>query len=310
MKVLVADDDLISRGLVKALLLKWGYEVTEVNDGNTAWNVLQQKDSPRLVLLDWMMPGLDGVELCRRLRGSVGSGYHYVILLTSRDSKADVISGLNAGADDYIIKPFISQELEVRLRAGCRILKLQRSLEEALETQRYQATHDSLTRLLNHGEIFKVLEKELCRASRQGTPLAVLMGDLDHFKKVNDTYGHLAGDAVLVEVAARMQNSIRLYDAVGRYGGEEFLFVLPGCRLDEALLIAGRILAGIREQPVGFRGIPIDVTISLGVAARADGGQPQAIDLVQAADAALYRAKLNGRNRAEPAAPVIGRPAG
>lgn len=299
MKVLIADDDQITRSVGKALLLKWGYEVVEAEDGEQAWNILEQEDSPRLVVVDWMMPGMDGPELCRRLRETGDKSYHYIILLTSRDSKEDIIGGLNAGADDYITKPFMPQELEVRLRVGGRILALQESLQEALEVQRYQAQHDPLTGILNHGEILRVLEQEIARSDRHNTNLAIIMGDLDHFKRVNDTYGHVAGDAVLVEVANRMKKSIRLYDAIGRYGGEEFLILLPGCREDEALIIGNRILNKVQSQPIVFKDNAIAVTISLGLAFKKKGEPGRLIDMVQAADTALYQAKQNGRNRLE-----------
>ncbi|MDD3271790.1 MAG: diguanylate cyclase [Syntrophomonadaceae bacterium] len=301
MRVLIADDDIISRAVVKALLLKWGYEVLEAGDGNEAWDILKEKDSPQLVLLDWMMPGIDGLELCRRLRQLDNNTYHYIILLTGRDSKEDIIGGLNAGADDYITKPFMPEELEVRLRVGRRILDLQQSLKEALEVQRYQAQHDLLTGILNHAEILNILETELDRARRQNGNLAIIMGDLDHFKKVNDTYGHVAGDAVLVEVAARMKNNIRLYDSAGRYGGEEFLLVLPGCNAEEAMIIANRILESIGKEPVIFNNTPIAITISLGVAVNRAGEKTTTTELVQLADTALYQAKQNGRNRVEQA---------
>jgi len=299
MRVLIADDDVISRTVLKALLSKWGYDVLEAEDGEQAWNILEEENSPRLVVVDWMMPGLDGPDLCRRLREAGDKSYHYIILLTSRDSKEDIIGGLNAGADDYITKPFMPQELEVRLRVGGRILALQQSLEEALALQRYQAQHDPLTGILNHGEILQVVEKEITRAERQGSFLAVIMGDLDHFKKVNDTFGHVAGDAVLVEVAERMRHNIRLYDTIGRYGGEEFLIVLPNCTADEAFQIANRILKNIQSQPVLFRDNSIKVTISLGMAFNKVGERSEQIDLVQAADTALYQAKQKGRNRVE-----------
>lgn len=301
MKVLIADDDTISRAVVKALLLKWGYEVLEVEDGKQAWDILKDNDSSHLVLLDWMMPGMDGLELSRRLRQSGTNTYHYIILLTGRDSKEDIIGGLNAGADDYITKPFIPEELELRLRTGKRILDLQQSLKEALEVQRFQAQHDRLTGIFNHVEILNILEKELDRAGRQNGNLAVIMGDLDRFKKVNDTYGHVAGDAVLVEVAARMKNNIRLYDSAGRYGGEEFLLVLPGCTTEEAIIIANRILESISKEPVIFNNTPIKVTISLGLAVNRAGETITATELVQLADTALYKAKQNGRNRLEQA---------
>jgi len=299
MRVLVADDDSISRMVVRNLLIKWGYEPVEAHDGNQAWEILQAGDSPSLALVDWMMPGIDGPELCRRLRQFAQTDYHYVILLTSRDSKEDLVDGLNAGADDYITKPYMAQELEVRLRVGKRIVSLQQSLREALEAQRYQAQHDPLTGLLNHGEILRILDQELQRADRQGTSLAVMMGDLDHFKKVNDTYGHIAGDVVLAEVSERMKNSLRLYDSIGRYGGEEFLLILPGCSRDEAVLIAERIMNSIRGNPVVFQTQDIAVTISLGIAFNTSGADEKMLDIIQAADSAMYLAKQNGRDRFE-----------
>lgn len=308
MRVLIADDDMISRSVVKALLTKWGYEVLEAEDGNQAWDILKEKDSPRLVLIDWMMPGMAGLELSRRLRQLDDNTYHYVILLTGRNSKEDIIDGLDAGADDYITKPFVAQELKVRLRVGSRILALQQSLQEALEKQSYQARHDPLTGILNHREILNILEKEINRSERQGNSLAVIMGDLDYFKKVNDTYGHVAGDAVLVEVANRMRHNIRTYDSIGRYGGEEFLLVLPNCAAQEAMLIANRILDNISKEPVMFNSTPIPITISLGLAVKEVGEILATADLVQAADTALYQAKKNGRNRIEMADSIASKP--
>ena len=298
MKVLVADDDKISRLFLKDLLTEWGYEVLEAGDGERAWQILKE-ESPCLLLMDWVMPKIDGPELCRRLRVSDDENYHYVILLTGRDRKDDVIEGLEAGADDYITKPFVPQELEMRLRVGRRILELQHSLQEALEGQRYQAQHDPLTGILNRGEIVKVLERELNRAERQYSKLTIMMADLDHFKKINDTFGHAAGDAVLVEVAQRMRKALRIYDTVGRYGGEEFLLMLPGCEVDEARLIANRILNSINSQPVMFQNTAIAVTISLGLTINKIGEHTDLTDIVQTADSAMYQAKQNGRNRFE-----------
>lgn len=298
MKVLIADDDKLSRVYLKDLLTKWGYEALQAEDGEQAWQILHE-DSPRLVVVDWMMPKLDGPDLCRRLRESGDEIYRYVILLTGRDSKDDIIRGLKSGADDYITKPFMPEELEMRLRVGRRILELQQSLQEALDFQRFQAQHDHLTGLLYRGEIFGILEQELNRAERQCSRVAIIMGDLDHFKKVNDTFGHVAGDAVLVELAKRMKKALRIYDSVGRYGGEEFLLVLPGCANEEAERIANRILDSIQSQPVLFQDTSIPVTISLGLAFNKVNGHTDVTDIVQAADSAMYQAKQNGRNRFE-----------
>ena len=299
MKVLVINDDINSRSFIKTLLLRWGYDVLVVEDGKQALSLLKEKDSPCLILLDRKIEGLDSLELCRRIRELADYPYHYIILLTWNSNKKELIAGLEAGADDYIIKPFSAEILEVRLHVGTRILALQQSLWEALDMHRYHAQHDSLTEILNRKEILNILDKELKRAQRHKTNLAVMMGDLDHFKRVNDTYGHVVGDAVLVEVASRLKNNIRLYDSVGRYGGEEFLLVLPGCNKTDGLLIAKRILESISSKPVMYNGIPIKVTISLGLAVYSGFDSMTSTQIIQAADNALYKAKQNGRNRVE-----------
>lgn len=302
MKVLIADDDRLTRLLVKDLVTSMGYEVLEAADGEQAWQVLEEH-SPGLVILDWVMPQMDGTELCKRLRSSNDDNYRYIIMLTGRNSKEDIIAGLNAGADDYITKPFIPQEFEMRLKVGKRILDLQQSLQDALEKQRYMAQHDALTGILNRGEIIKVLKRELNRAERRDDKLSIIMGDLDHFKRINDTCGHMAGDAVLVETAQRIKDSLRTYDSVGRYGGEEFLLVLPGCAIEEAQLVARRILNAVKSQPMMFNDNSISITISLGVACNDTAGYTNMEGIVQAADVALYQAKQNGRNRYEVAQP-------
>ena len=302
MKVLIADDDRLTRLLVKDLVTSMGYEVLEAADGEQAWQVLEEH-SPGLVILDWVMPQMDGTELCKRLRSSNDDNYRYIIMLTGRNSKEDIIAGLNAGADDYITKPFIPQEFEMRLKVGKRILDLQQSLQDALEKQRYMAQHDALTGILNRGEIIKVLKRELNRAERRDDKLSIIMGDLDHFKRINDTCGHMAGDAVLVETAQRIKDSLRTYDSVGRYGGEEFLLVLPGCAIEEAQLVARRILNAVKSQPMVFNDNSISITISLGVACNDTAGYTNMEGIVQAADVALYQAKQNGRNRYEVAQP-------
>ena len=243
MRILIADDDEVSRCKLEALLSKWGYEVISVEDGTSAWEALQQENAPRLTILDWMMPGMDGSEICRQLRQSRKGAYVYVLLLTSKVGKEDIVAGMEAGADDYLGKPFDAQELKVRLRAGKRIV----DLEEAL---RVQATHDALTGAWNHGAIIDMLEQELARAEREGISTGAVLVDLDHFKRVNDTYGHLTGDAVLREAAQRMTRELRRSDVLGRYGGEEFLVVLPGCEEPDALGLAERLRRCIACDPV------------------------------------------------------------
>ena len=226
-EVLIADDDPVSRRLLQVSLTGAGYRVVTAADGSESLRILNREDSPRLVVLDWMMPSLDGVDVCRTVRRSGREPYLYIILLTAKGQQTEIIEGLEAGADDYITKPYDLQELKARLRAGKRILELQEQLVGAREQLRVQATHDSLTGLFNRPAILEHLEREIVRSNREKKPMAVIMADLDHFKEINDTYGHQAGDCVLQETTRRMASSCRAYDFVGRYGGEEFLVVVP-----------------------------------------------------------------------------------
>jgi diguanylate cyclase (GGDEF)-like protein len=300
MKILIAEDDPVSRRLLEAKLVKWGYEVTVTCDGDQAWEALQAQDAPRLAILDWMMPGMDGVEICRRMRKQAGEPYTYLILLTALHRDEDLITGMEAGADDYLTKPFKTHELRVRLRAGRRIIELQNELIESRESLREQATHDPLTGLLNREEILRILKHELSRAEREGGKVSAIMVDLDLFKRVNDNYGHLAGDAVLRQTARRMLSRVRSYDSIGRYGGEEFLLVLPNCDGDSAAAPAERLRFCICSEPIDIPEGRIHITISLGVAT-CKANSYEANTLIQAADRALYRAKANGRNRVETA---------
>ena len=296
MRVLLAEDELVSSRKLVSMAKSWGYEPILVYDGSKAWEVLQQPDAPRLAVLDWMMPGLDGPEVCRLLRER-GEPYVYVLLLTSRSDKEDVVVGLAAGADDYVTKPYSPLELRHRLNTGRRIIVLQEQI-------RALARRDALTGLLNRGAVLEVFTNEVVRARREHTPLSIIMVDFDHFKRVNDTYGHLAGDAVLREIARRMSEQVRPYDAVGRYGGEEFLLVLPNCAHDEAVEVAERLRMRAVSEPVVFEGTSITVAISLGLACQARILSDEPEPLIAAADAALYEAKRTGRNRVCVAPPL------
>jgi two-component system cell cycle response regulator len=303
MKVLVAEDDGIQRLLLEKALTEWGFEALPAGDGDAAWKLLQGEQAPDLVLLDWMMPGLDGVEVCKQLRQSGRGRYTYVLVLSARAGHADMLAALEAGADDYLIKPFDPAELKARLNTGRRILHLQNELIAAREAMRRQATRDSLTGTWNHAAILEVLEHELGRSRREGKPVAVILTDLDHFKNVNDTFGHLTGDAVLCEFTARTTAALRPYDLVGRYGGEEFLVVLPNCDEAAVAAVSERLRRRVAEQPFTHGGREVTVTASVG-AAVSRNGQGDAAALVQAADQALYRAKAAGRNCVEIAPPL------
>ncbi|MCX8033246.1 MAG: diguanylate cyclase [Thermoleophilia bacterium] len=295
MKVLVADDDPASRLLLQRVLSRWGYEVVSAADGEEAWQILSGPDAPDLAVLDWMMPGLDGVEICRRIRAMDLVNPPYLILLTSRGDKHDIATGLEAGASDYVQKPFDPDELRARLLVGRRFAELNAKLLDMQRELERQALTDPLTQVMNRRAVLARLEEELARSTRDQKPLSVAILDIDHFKAVNDRYGHAAGDAVLQTVVARVQEAVRPYDALGRIGGEEFLLVLPGVGRGELPSLLERIRTAMKAQLVAIpSGESISVTLSLGGATAAGESLEE---LVRAADDALYRAKNEGRDR-------------
>ncbi len=306
MNVLIAEDDPALQHMLRTLLTKWGYEVVVAANGDAAWEILQGQDAPRLALLDWLMPGMDGVEICREARKRSAQAYCYLLLLSSKGDRVDVVDGLQSGADDYLTKPFHPDELRARLRAGERILMLEDKLVAAQQVLQFKASHDGLTGLLNRGAILETLQRELQRGCREKNPLGVLLLDLDHFKSINDQKGHDVGDEVLREASRRMLASVRSYDAVGRYGGEEFLILVPGCNSANACDRAEQIRVAIAGSPIETLGGLVRVSASIGVASAVDGASWEADALVHAADVALYRAKRNGRNRVEFELPVEG----
>ncbi|CUI08585.1 GGDEF domain-containing protein [Massilia antarctica] len=310
MKVLVADDDPISVLYLQDVLSEWGYEVVVAADGLSAEAILLQADGPLLAVLDWMMPGLDGTDVCHNIRQAGLERYVYMIMLTSRTETEFIVAAMNAGADDYVAKPFIAEEMRVRLRAGRRIVDLEQEL-------RRQATRDALTGIFNRGAILDVLQKEIARRVRTPDFLSVIFADLDHFKRINDTYGHLAGDEVLREAARRMAATLRNYDSFGRYGGEELLAVLPDCDPEGALIVAERMRGAMADATVPTAYGDVAVTVSIGIASVNHADAVEMSDLLHRADGALYAAKLRGRNcvsvattdgRAGPASGVAGGP--
>lgn len=297
--VLLADDDAISRTMLEACLRKWDFNVTSAKDGLYAWHELQKKSAPSLVILDWMMPGFSGIELCRRLRARRNAAYPYILLLTSKDSKDDVVEGLDAGADDYLTKPFNVNELKARLQVGRRILQLQNDLLRKEEELRFEASHDRLTGQWNRGAILDFLGREVERGKRSGDPVGTLLIDIDHFKSVNDLHGHQSGDAVLREVAQRLAFGLRSYDWLGRYGGEEFLVLLSNCNTEVATMCAERLRQAVASEPIQIGDVKLTVTISIGTTVSSQEHDLTDDQLVTIADAALYRAKNRGRNRVE-----------
>ncbi|MEW6141004.1 MAG: diguanylate cyclase [Thermodesulfobacteriota bacterium] len=296
MKVLVADDNQFFRRLLEVNLTKWGHQVVPCSNGTEAWKILSRQDCPQLAILDWEMPGMEGVELCQELRKLVDRPYVYVFLLTAKTRREDVLKGLDSGADDYITKPFDPLELQVRIRTATRIIQLQEDLMKSIKALEMRASEDSLTRLWNHAAILARLKQELDRCCRERTSLGVIMVDVDNFKQINDSQGHQKGDELLKELAARIKTVLRSYDSVGRYGGDEFLIVLPGCDLKETEALAERLRSATMSDPSREAAMAFHCTTSFGVASTDWTGDYDLGNLVRAADAALYQAKRAGRN--------------
>ena len=299
MHILIAEDENVSRRLLHSTLTAWGHTVHPVTNGDAAWEAFQN-EPVRLVVTDWMMPGLSGLELCRKIRESQTGAEDpaYLVILTARDTPEDVARAFDAGADDFIAKPFHVVELRARLQAGVRILQLQEKLIHLKEEQEGLALTDPLTRLMNRRAMLAALDKDHDRMRREQRPLGVVMGDIDHFKKVNDTYGHGVGDRVLRITAECLEACVRGGDYVARWGGEEFLLALPGADIIQCAEVAERCRNMLASQRFPLEGGDIlQVTGSFG-AASAEGTDRADLELlVQQSDRALYWAKEGGRNR-------------
>jgi diguanylate cyclase (GGDEF)-like protein len=295
MKVLVAEDNATSRAVLRSALLRWGYEVVLAENGAQAWEILAQPDPPVMAVLDWMMPHMTGPEVCRHVRQTDREPYPYILLLTAKGTKDEIVEGLEAGADDYIVKPFEENELRVRLRAGKRIVDLQMDLLRAREELRERANKDLLTMLPNRAAIYHTLQAEHARCHRDHRSVGMILLDIDHFKKINDTYGHFAGDTVLREAAGSLRGNMRPYDQIGRYGGEEFLVVLPNCDLEQTTAQAERMRVKLNSSPILVDGCEILLSASFG-ATISDGSERNFEVFIRVADEALYQAKAAGRN--------------
>lgn len=297
-RLLIAEDEPVTRSILGELASSWGYDTVVVEDGHHTLAELERDDAPRLALLDWMMPGIDGVEVCRTVRAKTGAPYTYIIVLTALNELDRMIEAMDAGADDFLGKPFQPHELEVRLRAGRRIVELQEELIRAREALRELATIDALTRTWNRRAILDVLDKELGRRGRMPEERGpgVLIADLDHFKRVNDTFGHLSGDQVLRETARRIRGALRRHDEVGRYGGEEFLVVVDVGDEQALARVGERLRRAVGCRPIEVGGDQLHVTISVGGVVAAEDSD-DAMGLIERADRAMYQAKRDGRDR-------------
>jgi len=290
MKILIAEDQPTAALFLSRTLEKLGHQVSVARDGEEAWGLLRQGDAP-LLISDWMMPNLDGPDLCRRIRAVGAERYIYIILLTSRDRREDRLKGLRAGADDFLTKPPDPDELAVRLEIAERILAVHDQLARQNTRLAELATIDELTGTKNRRRFREDLELLFSQAIRLRSPLSLIMLDIDHFKQLNDTFGHPAGDEVLHRVGSILSTAVRSHDVVARYGGEEFAVLLPATEADEALEVAERLRQAISGRSWPHR----QVTASLGVATTLPD-TPSSATLLSQADQALYHSKQNGRD--------------
>ncbi|MFH1132462.1 MAG: diguanylate cyclase [Pseudomonadota bacterium] len=294
-KILVAEDDPASSKILEKTLKGWGYNVILTDNGQDAWEVISKQET-QLAILDWMMPKIDGLQLCRKIRQEKMDKYTYVILLTSKQSKEDIYEGLSAGADDYISKPFHHLELQARINTGKRIIQLENRLLEYQDHLEELATRDGLTKLWNRRTILRHLEEELHRSLRESQPIATIMIDVDHFKLINDKFGHHTGDDVLTYIANQLEANLRPYDKLGRYGGDELLIVLPNCSLRNAESIAERLRLVISARKIPTESGLMNVTISLGVTSSEAKPYSTVKNMIKTSDTALYEAKAKGRD--------------
>jgi len=297
MRALVADSDPDRLRQLETWLVQWGYEVWPARNGVEAWNRLSSEKKPIVAVLSWQMDAMHGIDVCRRIRLQPELPTAYVLLIAETRGSEALLEGLNAGADDFLFLPLDPVETRARIRNGARIVEVEEALRASQQALRVQSTRDGVTGVWNHAAILDMLSKERERARRKSGSVAVVMADLDEIKKVNENLGHPIGDEVLREAARRMNSSVRPYDAVGRYGGEEFLIVLPGSDGLGALTVAERIRESFSRRPIHTSAGPVPVTLSLGVAA--EGGEEigDPASLLRAADGALKRAQTSGKNR-------------
>lgn len=282
MKILIAEDDPISRRLLESQLIRWNYEVVITSDGKAALETLQSEDPPSIAILDWMMPEMDGVKVCQEIRKQEKEHYTYVLLLTARGRKEDLIEGLEAGADDYVIKPFNAHELDMRIKAGKRIIELEKKL-------RILTIKDDLTNLYNRRGLIELSKQQMKIAKRQKIPVSLLFADIDNFKKINDTFGHKEGDSILIETARILNKTYRETDIITRIGGDEFAVLLIGASEKDVDVIKNRLQENIDES--NKKNNKHKLSLSIGIAT----SHPELINdiehLLTQADKLMYEQK-------------------
>ena len=296
--VLIVDDDDLVLVRLQELVVAAGFEVRTAAGGVEALTSLEKSFTP-IVITDLNMPGMDGLDLCRRIREHVWPGYVYIVVLTARGEEKDILVGFDAGADDYLSKRSSAAQFTARLRTAKRVLALEHSLKTALEKQHQLATTDDLTGVFNRRYFMRHVSRELKRVQRFGGELSLLLLDVDHFKQVNDSHGHDVGDTVLKGLARLMAKCLRREtDWCARLGGEEFAVVLEGTKLAGALTCAEQLRQAIENTPIDTSAGPVRITVSIGISGLEDTGNSATVQSqLKQADTNLYASKANGRNR-------------
>jgi two-component system, cell cycle response regulator len=299
MRILVAEHDTATMDLLGANLNAWGYEVVQCSSGTEAWQVLDRESPPKLAILEWDLPEISGAQICRRVRELEGRPYIYIILLCSEGSKKDVLSCLEAGADDYAVKPVDTDELRLRLLAGSRIVGLQDTFISVLKCSELQAAHDPLTGLWNRPAIADLLKRELARSQRDRTPLGVIVAGLDQFRQINDRFGQITADAILREVVLRIHSAVRSYDCVGRLSEEDFVIIAPGCDSKDTRALADRLRTSVSKFRTNVADEPISLSMSCGAVSVDGTGHRTPESTFKAASDALQSARTGGSGRVE-----------
>ncbi|MEI8131384.1 MAG: diguanylate cyclase [Leptolinea sp.] len=295
MQIAIIDDDPIARQILRSTLSRLGLEVMEFSDGNVSWNNFLT-NPPRFIITEWFIPSLRGLDLIRNIRAARFKDYTYSVILTGKEDETNVVSGLDAGADDYLTKPFDISELRARVNIGLRYLEQEDELKRAREQMERMTMYDYLTGLLSRRAIYLHLKGEIERFQREGGSMSIMTFDLDHFKALNDSYGSMVGDQALCLVAEQITQSVRPYDWTARWGGDEFLIVLPNTTLAMATEIANRIHSRITKFTINIEGKePLHVNTSIGVISTSKAANID--ELIQAADETLNMAKQTGRGR-------------
>lgn len=296
MPVLIVEDEQITESMLTSALASWGYAPFSARTAEEAEKVLNANSSIRLMILDWRLPGMNGLNFCRSLRKAGNARYIYTMLLTARDTMEDEIEALEAGVDDFLRKPFHPVELRLRLRAGARIARLQDQMERTMKLVDRKACNDTLTGAPNRESVLALLFKELARQQRHHLDLSVLTVDIDHFRGINEAHGFPVGDFVLREFCSRMMSSLRTHDTCGRIGSDTFLLVLPETSAANAMIVARRLQKDLCEEPIQLDDRCIRVSCSIGVASADSESGATALSTVSLANDAMYRAKSDGGN--------------